>query len=91
MPRPVFDYVEGGADEEISLARNRQAYERFDFVPSGPADVSAVTTAVDLLGRSIALPLICSPTGYSRMMHPDGERPLRSDLFPSSTAWLSSS
>jgi L-lactate dehydrogenase (cytochrome) len=73
IPQPVFDYVEGGADDELSLARNRHAFERWDLVPRAAVDVATTSTATQLLGHPVALPLICSPTGYTRMMHPDGE------------------
>lgn len=73
-PRAVFDYVEGGADEEFSLSRNRQAFHAWELLPDAPRDVSIVDTSMSLFGRTLALPLICSPTGYTRMMHPAGER-----------------
>ncbi len=73
LPRPVFDYVEGGADEELSLERNVAAFRRWQFSPQAPRDVSAVDASASLLGRRLALPLVCSPTGYTRMMHPLGE------------------
>jgi L-lactate dehydrogenase (cytochrome) len=73
-PRAVFDYVEGGADEELSLLRNVQSFRQWDLVPVGPSDVSSVELSTSLLGRRIELPLICAPTGYTRMMHPEGER-----------------
>ena len=69
MPRAVFDYVEGGADEELSLARNQAAFREWEFVPLNPRDVSAVDPSTTLFDRSIALPLVCSPTGYVRMLH----------------------
>jgi L-lactate dehydrogenase (cytochrome) len=72
-PRVVFDYVEGGADEELTLARNEAAFRQFEFVPNHPHDVSEVDTSTSLFGRRAQLPLICSPTGYTRMMHPKGE------------------
>ena len=73
MPRAVFDYVEGGADEERSTARNRAAYREWELVPVLPRDVSSVDLSTTLLGRAARLPLVCSPTGYTRMMHPAGE------------------
>jgi L-lactate dehydrogenase (cytochrome) len=73
IPRAVFDYVDGGAEEELALARNVDSFRRWQFVPAGPRDVSAVDTTTAVLGGRIALPLICAPTGYTRMMHPDGE------------------
>lgn len=72
-PRGVRDYVDGGADGEISLQRNREAYQRFSLLPSPLRDVEHVDTRTSLLGRSSSLPFALAPTGYSRMMHPDGE------------------
>ena len=73
MPRAVFDYVEGGADQELSIARNVAAFRAWEFVPINPRDVSSVDPSTVLLGHRIEYPLVCSPTGYTRMMHPDGE------------------
>ncbi len=72
-PRGVRDYVEGGADAEISLRRNVDAYRNADLVPAVLRDVSAVDLSTTLLGRPSAMPLGLGPTGYTRMMHPDGE------------------
>lgn len=72
-PKGVRGYVEGGADGEVSVARNRAAYESYEFLPSTLVDVSSVDTATDLLGRRAALPFALAPTGYTRMMHADGE------------------
>ncbi|QUQ66667.1 alpha-hydroxy acid oxidase [Kutzneria sp. CA-103260] len=72
VPKAVFDYVEGGADDEISLRRNRSAFERIEFSPQvligGDADPSTT-----LLGAPAKLPLILAPTGYTRMMQHVGE------------------
>jgi len=73
IPRPVFDYVDGGADEEISMAGNVAAFRRWEFVPRALADVSAVDTSAELLGRPVTLPLVLAPTGFTRMMHAAGE------------------
>jgi L-lactate dehydrogenase (cytochrome) len=72
-PRPVFDYVDGGADEELAMRANRDAFRRWRFRPRLLADVAAVDTAAELLGSSLPLPLVLGPTGYSRMLHPAGE------------------
>ena len=72
MPRSVFDYVAGGADDEISLRRNRSAYERVEFSPRVLVG-GEVSTATTILGRPAALPLVLAPTGYTRMMHHIGE------------------
>jgi L-lactate dehydrogenase (cytochrome) len=72
VPKAVFDYVEGGAESEISLRRNRSAFEKIEFSPrvliGGETDT---TTAI--LGTPTQLPLILAPTGYTRMMHHVGE------------------
>jgi L-lactate dehydrogenase (cytochrome) len=73
MPRAVFDYVAGGADEELTLEANLAAFRRWRFVPGNLCDVTAVDTSTELLDERIALPLLFSPTGYTRMMDPAGE------------------
>jgi L-lactate dehydrogenase (cytochrome) len=73
MPRAVFDYVAGGADEELTVERNVAAFRRWHFVPQNLRDVGEVDTVVELLGQRAAMPLLFSPTGYTRMMHPAGE------------------
>jgi len=74
IPRPVFDYVDGGADEELSMAGNTAAFRRWRFLPRLMTDVSAADTAARVLDRDLPLPLALAPTGYTRMLHPDGER-----------------
>src|SRR5271169_64744 len=71
IPRPVFDYVDGGADEELSLHANVRAFRQFRFQPRALVDVSEPETAAAFLGSVAPLPL--APTGYTRMMHPGGE------------------
>lgn len=73
-PRGVRDYVEGGADGEVSLRRNRAAFEDFTLVPSVLRDVSDIDLRTSILGASAELPFALGPTGYTRMMHVDGER-----------------
>ena len=73
IPRPVFDYVDGGADEEVSLAGNVRAFRRWRFQPRALPEVMTVDTSARLLDRDLPLPLALAPTGYTRMMHPDGE------------------
>ena len=69
----MFDYVDGAADEEITLARNEAALRRYRFTPMNVRDVAAPDPSVELFGASLPLPLILAPTGYTRMMHPQGE------------------
>jgi L-lactate dehydrogenase (cytochrome) len=73
IPRPVFDYVDGGADEELSLRANVRAYQRFRFQPRTLVNVSQPDTSARFLGSVAPLPLALAPTGYTRMMHPAGE------------------
>jgi L-lactate dehydrogenase (cytochrome) len=73
IPRPVFDYVDGGADEELSLRANIRAFRKFRFQPRTLVDVSEPDTAAAFLGSVAPLPLALAPTGYTRMMHPRGE------------------
>src|SRR3954454_2275180 len=72
-PRAVFDYTDGAAGEEISLRRSREAYARVEFQPRVLQDVSMLDTSTTILGRPAALPLVFAPTGFTRMMHTDGE------------------
>src|ERR1700749_89898 len=72
IPRPVFDYVDGAADEEISMAANGAAFRRWRFRPREMVDVARVDTSTQILGRPASLPLGLAPTGSTRMMHPDG-------------------
>ena len=73
-PRAAFDYTDGAAEGELSLARARQAFRDVEFHPEVLRDVSAVDTGVDVLGGASALPFGIAPTGFTRMMHTDGER-----------------
>ena len=72
-PKSVRGYVEGGADGEVSLARNRAAYESVGLVPSPLRDVTDVDLRTSILGGDSALPFALAPTGYTRMMHTAGE------------------
>ncbi len=73
LPPMVFDFMDGGADDEISLRRNISAFQDYEFLPSVLVDVSAVKTGTRLFGRDIAMPLMLSPTGMSRLFHHAGE------------------
>ena len=72
-PRAVFDYVDGAAGEEISMRRNRAAFEAIELVPSVLRDVSTASPATTILGRPSAMPLVFGPTGFTRLMHHEGE------------------
>ena len=73
VPRAVFDYTDGAAGAEISLRRSRAAFERIEFFPSVLRDVSVVDTGASILGEPASLPLVFAPTGFTRLMHTEGE------------------
>ena len=72
-PRSVFDYVDGAAGQELSLARSRDAFSRVEFRPHVLNDVAAIDTSWEILGKRSALPFAFSPTGFTRMMNVEGE------------------
>jgi L-lactate dehydrogenase (cytochrome) len=73
IPRPVFDYVDGAADEEIALASNVAAFRSWQFLPRVLAGVASADTTAALFGAPLPVPLLLGPAGYTRMLHPDGE------------------
>ncbi|MEP7221234.1 MAG: alpha-hydroxy acid oxidase [Novosphingobium sp.] len=74
LPWPVFDYIDGGADDELTKARNTAAFADVDLVPDVLAGVAEIDTSVTIMGRKSALPLILSPTALQRVFHWQGER-----------------
>jgi L-lactate dehydrogenase (cytochrome) len=72
-PRAVFDYVDGGAGYEESLNRSRRAFRSVEFHPQVLNDVSSVDTSAWVVGEKVSMPVICAPTGFTRMMHSAGE------------------
>jgi L-lactate dehydrogenase (cytochrome) len=73
LPAGVFDYIDGGAEDERSLRRNVEGFERLEFRPRVLRDVSDVDTSTTLLGRALPLPLVLAPTGFTRIAGPEGE------------------
>jgi len=73
LPRAVFDFVDGGADDEITERENMAAFQAWRFAPRVLQDVGEAHTAADLFGRRYGAPLGLCPTGYPRMVHPLGE------------------
>ena len=73
LPRPIFDYMDGGADAELSLGRNASAFDDYEIVPDVLTDVSAIRTGTSLFGQAAAWPLLLSPTGLTRMFHAEAE------------------
>lgn len=73
LPRGVFDYVDGGAEDEITYRRNSSDYHNWEFVPSVLRDVSHIDTSTTLLGRPLPMPVVLAPTGFTRIVEPEGE------------------
>ncbi|WP_031512093.1 alpha-hydroxy acid oxidase [Streptomyces sp. NRRL F-5123] len=70
---PVWDYIDGGAERERTLAANRRAFERVSLRPRVLVDVSHCDTGVELLGARLRTPIGVAPTAYHQLAHPDGE------------------
>ena len=74
VPGAVWDYVDGGSEGELALARNRAAYERVELRPTAFGQVAEPAVSTTILGRQAAAPIILAPTGYTRLSHHTGER-----------------
>jgi isopentenyl diphosphate isomerase/L-lactate dehydrogenase-like FMN-dependent dehydrogenase len=72
-PQVVFDYVEGGAVDEIAYSRSRDAFSRIEFNSRVMRDVSKLDTSEKILGKVVDIPICFAPTGYTRLMHHVGE------------------
>ena len=72
-PKAPFDYADGAADSEISLARARKAFEDIEFQPRILRDVSEVDLSIEVLGKKVSMPFGIAPTGFTRMMQTEGE------------------
>jgi L-lactate dehydrogenase (cytochrome) len=73
LPRGVFDYIDGAAEDERTLERNCAAFERLEFRPRVLTDVGVVDPSTTLLGRPIAFPLVLAPVGFTRIANSQGE------------------
>jgi isopentenyl diphosphate isomerase/L-lactate dehydrogenase-like FMN-dependent dehydrogenase len=73
LPRAIFDYVDGGAEDEFTLRANRLAFQRYTFSPRMLVDVSNRDQSTTVLGQRMASPLILAPTGFTGMLWPNGE------------------
>lgn len=74
LPGPIFNYIDGGADDETTLRRNTAAFEDCDLVPNILAGVGQVDMSVTVMGQKLAMPVYCSPTALQRLFHHSGER-----------------
>lgn len=74
VPSVMFDYMQGGAEDELTLKWNREAFSKYEFVPRVLRDVSKIDLSTTVQGVDLKIPVISAPTGMSRMFHHLGER-----------------
>ena len=74
LPGPIFNYIDGGADDEVTLRRNSAAFNRVDLMPSVLRGVTDVDLSVTAMGQKLDLPVYLSPTALQRLFHHQGER-----------------
>jgi len=73
LPAPMFHYIAGGADDELTLNWNTSAFDRYELMPRYLRDIRDIDTSTTLLGKRIEVPFFLSPTGASRLFHHDKE------------------
>src|SRR3954464_5947845 len=73
LPGPIFDYIDGAADDEVTLRRNTSSFEDCDRVPNILRGVGSIDLSVTVMGQKLALPFYCSPTALQRLFHHRGE------------------
>lgn len=74
LPGPIFDYIDGAADDEVTHRRNTASFEHCDLVPNVLRGVETVDLSVTVMAQKLALPVYCSPTALQRLFHHEGER-----------------
>ncbi|QIE42654.1 alpha-hydroxy acid oxidase [Meridianimarinicoccus aquatilis] len=74
LPGPIFNYIDGGADDETTYRHNTRAFDQCDLLPSVLTGVSDVDMSVTVMGQKLAMPFYCSPTALQRLFHHEGER-----------------
>jgi L-lactate dehydrogenase (cytochrome) len=74
LPSPIFDYIDGAADEEATYRRNTASFDGCDLVPNVLRGVETVDISVTVMGQKLAMPFYCSPTALQRLFHHQGER-----------------
>ncbi len=90
LPRAIFELLEGGAGDEVTVARNREALRRLDLRPRPLEDVSTRTLQTTVLGQSVAMPVLLAPTGAGRLMHRTAELSVASAAADAGTVYVQS-
>lgn len=88
LPRAVFDYLDGGAENEATLRENSRAFEDIYFRPRTAVAFSDCDLRIRVLGQELSFPAILAPVGYSRLMHPEGEVAAARAAGQSGTAYI---
>ena len=73
LPSPIFNYIDGAADDEVTYKRNTEAYEQCDLVPNVLTGVDKIDMSTTVMGQKIDMPLYLAPTALQRLFHHDGE------------------
>ena len=73
LPSPIFHYIDGAADDEITYKRNTESYEKCDLVPNVLRGIKEVDMSTTVMGQKLEMPIYCAPTALQRLFHPDGE------------------
>lgn len=73
LPSPIFNYIDGAADDEVTYARNTAAFDDCDLVPNVLRGVEDIDMSVTVMGQKLDMPIYCSPTALQRLFHHDGE------------------
>lgn len=74
LPSPIFHYIDGAADDEVTYRRNSAAFEDVDLVPNVLRGVEQIDMGVEVMGQKLAMPFYCAPTALQRLFHHEGER-----------------
>jgi 4-hydroxymandelate oxidase len=91
LPAMVYNYIAGAAGDEISLRRNRTAFDELLLLPRVLRDVSRLDAGTELLGLKLKYPILLAPTSYHRMVHPEGEQGTARGAGTAGTAMVISS
>jgi len=85
LPASLFGYIDGGSDDEYTLCRNTAAFDQYGLMQRALVDVSEIDLSTTVLGCKVDWPVLCAPTGMSRMFHHDGERAVAREAAKSGT------
>eukprot|EP01036_Dinobryon_divergens_P054392 gene54392-72682_t len=82
LPGPIFNYIDGAADDETTYRRNTESFEHCDLVPNILRGAGSVDMSVTVMGQKLAMPVYCSPTALQRLFHHEGERAVAAAADP---------